>query len=311
MKIDVPVPVEQLVRDPFAETRQMAVADPITALRHFVAGKDIRQLESSFLAMQQVDAPVVHTFGPGIYIREVSIPAGTIAIGHRQKHEHMNIMLKGRVTVVNEDGSLAELVAPMAFVGKPGRKIGYIHEDMVWQNIYATTETDVEKLEAMFLEKSDEWHREQDVRHRVQVIEHEVDRQDFAAAIAEYGFAPEVVQAQSEDSADQIEMPKGAYRIMVSDSPIHGKGVFATASFKAGEVIAPARIAGKRTPVGRYTNHSAKPNARMAWIASDTIGLVAAADISGCAGGELGEEITIDYRQALELLGVRRVSCQE
>ena len=34
---------------------------------------------------------------------------------------------------------------------------GYILKDMVWQNIYATDETDVEKLEAMFLDKSQTW----------------------------------------------------------------------------------------------------------------------------------------------------------
>ena len=71
-----------------------------------------------------------------------------------------------------------------------------------------------------------------------------------------------------------------------------------------GAVIAPARIAGKRTPAGRYTNHSAKPNAVMVQLPSGDIDLVASRHISGCAGGQLGEEITIDYRQALRLSGI-------
>jgi hypothetical protein len=40
----------------------------------------------------------------------------------------------------------------MTFVGKPGRKVAYIIETVVFQNIYATDETDIEKLENMFVE---------------------------------------------------------------------------------------------------------------------------------------------------------------
>jgi hypothetical protein len=88
-------------------------------------------------------------------MREVTIPSGSIAIGHHQNFEHMNIFLKGRVTMVNSDGTTSELNAPMCFVGKPGRKIGYIHEDVVWLNVYPTEETSVEKLEAHYLTKSE------------------------------------------------------------------------------------------------------------------------------------------------------------
>ena len=84
----------------------------------------IEGLEKTFLEEPQVACPVIHRFGPGVYIREVSIPQGTIAIGHKQKHEHLNVFLKGRVSMFNEDGSISQLKAPMIFVGKPGRKIG-------------------------------------------------------------------------------------------------------------------------------------------------------------------------------------------
>ena len=116
--------------------------------------KTLEAVESKMLDINQVECPVVHRFGPGIYIREVTIPADSFAIGHKQNFEHMNVFLKGRVTMLNEDGSTTELKAPMIFVGQPGRKIGYIHEDMVWLNIYATNETDIEKLEAHYFKKA-------------------------------------------------------------------------------------------------------------------------------------------------------------
>lgn len=257
-------------------------------------------LEREFLKLPQVNCPVVHRFGPGIYIREVTVPAGSYAIGHAQRFEHMNVFLKGRVTVINDDGSKTELVAPMTFVGKPGRKIGYVHEDMVWQNIYATTETDIATLEATYLDKSDGW---QAHHASIPLLAHDADRSDYADVLEEFGFTEAIARAQSEDESDQTPFPHGAYKVAVMASQIQGDGLFATADIMPFEIIAPARIGGKRTPAGRYTNHSKSPNARMIMRDNGDIDLVCTAmnGIKGCAGGNLGEEITIDYREALRL----------
>ena len=95
-----------------------------------------------------------HHFGPGIYIKEVTMPAGAVIVGKVHKVEHMCVMLTGRMILVQEDGSKQELIAPATFVAKPGRKVAYIIETTVFQNIYATDETDVEKLENMFVDNS-------------------------------------------------------------------------------------------------------------------------------------------------------------
>lgn len=119
--------------------------------------KTVELAEQKCLKLPQVECPIVHRFGPGIYIREMFIPAGTFVIGHHHNFENTNIMLKGRLTLLNEDGTTTELTAPFFYVGKPGRKMAYIHEDVVWQNIYATDERDIEKLESQFITKSTEW----------------------------------------------------------------------------------------------------------------------------------------------------------
>ena len=270
-----------------------------------ITEEKVQQLEAEFLKHEQVDCPVVHRFGPNIYIREVTIPAGTLSIGHYQKTEHLNIMISGRVTMVNEDGSKNELIAPQVFVSKPGRKIGYIHEKMVWQNVYATLETDVEKLESMFLEKSITWQENQKAQNLLLTLDHSSDVADYYLAIAEYGFDHETVRKQTENMDDQIPMPFGNYKMMIANSRIDGKGVFATGNIAQGEVIAPARIDGKRTPVGRYSNHAKNANGIMVLRDNGNIDLVANKAINGCQGGNLGEEITIDYRQALNL-AIRR-----
>ena len=117
----------------------------------------INDLERCMLDMPQAECPVVHHFGPGLYIREMTAAAGTLIIGHAHKGEHMNILLKGKVRILNELGVPEVLEAPAVFIAKPGRKIALVLEDMVWQNIYATTETDLDKIDELFIDKSQAW----------------------------------------------------------------------------------------------------------------------------------------------------------
>lgn len=116
----------------------------------------IDAVEAMMLDAEQIECPVTHHFGPGIYIREVFMPAGAYVMGHAHKCENMNVMIKGKMAVC-VDGEAKVIEGPCIFTGGPGRKFAYIIEDTIFQNIYATTETDVDVLESMFVEKSDAW----------------------------------------------------------------------------------------------------------------------------------------------------------
>ena len=104
--------------------------------------------------LPQTDCKTKHYFGPGIYIREVTMPAGTVVIGKPHRKEHMCVMLQGRMVVVLGDGTKQELVAPLTFVGSAGRKVAYILETTVFQNILATDETDIDVLENMLVDNT-------------------------------------------------------------------------------------------------------------------------------------------------------------
>jgi hypothetical protein len=95
-----------------------------------------------------------HHFGPNIYIKEVTMPAGSLIIGKHHRMEHLCNMISGRMIVLDADGNRAEFIAPMTFMAKPGRKIAYIIETVVFQNIYSTPETDIQKLEDMCVDNS-------------------------------------------------------------------------------------------------------------------------------------------------------------
>jgi quercetin dioxygenase-like cupin family protein len=268
--------------------------DIVLAERPFTE-QDVLRLESAFLKEEQVDCPVTHHFGPGVYIREVIMPTGAYIIGHDHKHPQFNIMLEGRLTLIRSDGTRHELTAPQTFVGAPGKKIAYIHETVRWQNVYATAETDVETLEDWLYEPSD------NLDEARQLLTHDKtgDRADYAAALTDLGLTEADVE-QAMGGAPS-PMPHGSYKMQVSASSVHGKGVFSTAEISAHEMIAPVRIGGEWTPAGRFINHSKTPNAE--WVASENgdLYLFASEDISGCKGGILGEEITVDYRHALPL----------
>lgn len=271
--------------------------DLVEAARQGELPAVLDRVKSAALAMPQVDCPVRHHFAPGLYVRELQMPAGTFAIGHRHKFAHLNILMEGKVLVLNDDGTTRELAAPAMFIGEPGRKVGVVLENMTWLNIYATDERDVATLEATLLEADGEFKAAEQQRARSSLP---LDRADFHAALAAVGVTHADADAEALREDNVVPLPPGSYLFKTASSPIHGRGIFATGPIEPGERIGPMRIGNSRTPLGRYVNHSADPNARPVRVPGG-IDLEALREIRGCQGGFQGDEITIDYRKALAL----------
>lgn len=252
------------------------------------------RIESKALALPQVACPVVHTFAPGVYLREVRLPAGSLVVGHCHRHAHLNVMMEGRALLIGDDGHANEVCAPYQVITPPGRKVAQILEPTVWVNVYATDERDVETLESMLFDKSEAF-----TASELAPEPCHSDRADYCAMLVDIGMTAEQVAAIATEESDLIPLPWGSYKFGVFQSGIHGRGLFATAPIVPGEVIAPARIDGKRTPAGRYTNHSATPNAAMVAMPNGDVYLVSVSHIGGQLGGMHGQEITVDYRQAI------------
>jgi hypothetical protein len=270
-------------------------------------GFDLRTTESKlelakvFLDGEQTPNSIVHRFGGGLYIREAHYPKNTFIVGQEHVSEHMNVLLKGSINVIDGDGSVQTLVAPHMFVAKAGSKVGYTLEDVVWQNIYVTNSTDVEHLESVLFKSPDILKQHQEEKLSQQYPLHEEDREDFLAMALESGWSVEDIELASKHREDCIPFPPGTYCISTGDSPIQGKGIFATSSIKQGELIAPMRLSGCRTPAGYTTNHAKNPNAMAVVNDVGDMFLVATRDISGMVGGDLGEEVTLDYRQVMQV----------
>lgn len=114
------------------------------------------------------------------------------------------------------------------------------------------------------------------------------ERSDFLMMLAEEGVSETEARAQSEAVTDQISFPLSD-TLRIGESMIEGVGMFTNADIVRGALIAPARVFGKRTSVGRYVNHSPSPNSEMRADGNDIV-LAAIRDIAA------GEELTTDYR---------------
>lgn len=103
--------------------------------------------------LDPVEIDPVHRFARGLYAREIMIPAGTLLVGKRHRTQHLNVISAGRIRVWAEGESVREIVAPFAFVAEPGtQRVGFTLEDTIWTTVHATTETDLEKLEAELID---------------------------------------------------------------------------------------------------------------------------------------------------------------
>lgn len=98
--------------------------------------------------------PLRHIFAPGVYAREMNLPAGHWAIGKIHKHAHLSFITKGRIAVLTEDGPVV-YVAPYAFVSTPGAKrVVLAIDDTTWTTVHVTEKTDLKDIEADVIAKS-------------------------------------------------------------------------------------------------------------------------------------------------------------
>lgn len=92
------------------------------------------------------ELPVRHTFAPGVYAREMTIPEGIVVVGRIHRHAHVNVISKGKCRVLTEFG-FETLEAPCTFVSQPGTKRIVVSLDtVVWTTIHPTELTDPEAI---------------------------------------------------------------------------------------------------------------------------------------------------------------------
>jgi len=251
----------------------------------------IINLQNELLKMPQSDIVTEHTFLPGIYERKITIPPWTILTGAEHKTGYKVRLEKGTIAVNVED-TVKILMAPMEFESKPGaQRVGRVfEEEVVWTDVYENSDNcqDLEILEQRLFVVPECGLQDNRIKKELKEVQ-----EDYKLFCKELGLNQQEIDKIVSITYDLMDMPK-EYFTEIRKSKIHGKGLFATKSFKMWDVVCPCRLDGKRTPGGRYVNHSNKQNLMPIKIGDD-IYAVACKDIYQ------NEELLLDYRSMVRV----------
>lgn len=250
-----------------------AVEKPRVSLGDFKAG--LAEAIASG-TVEQVVPPVEHYHTKDQYARRIFVKGGTGIITKVHKTEHITVALKGRCTVVDENGVKSEVVAPSVFVTKPGTwRAVYAHDDVEWVTVHVCSLSNLSDIEEALVCDSQE----------------EFDKEDYERVLVEYNMNERMARLVSENPRTQTEAPSDETGTYIGESTRQGMGVFANRDFEPGEFLGTVRIGTLRTPIGRYTNHSANPNCEFR-IGGKGLEAYAVKPINA------GQEITVCYRLA-------------
>ena len=110
-------------------------------------GVPMDELEAALVEYPKAECPVTHRFTPGMYIREIHIPAGTMLTSATHLTEHPYVLSQGVAYVTTQDGKREVLTAPHTGITQPGtQRAIYAEEDIIWTTFHSTDETDVETI---------------------------------------------------------------------------------------------------------------------------------------------------------------------
>lgn len=104
-----------------------------------------------------------HSFGDGIYVREIFIPKGMTVMGKIHKYDCAYFLLKGEITAFSESRGVENIKAPHYMISSAGTKrVSYAHEDTIRVTIHKNPHDirDLEELEDYLIAKNyDEFER--------------------------------------------------------------------------------------------------------------------------------------------------------
>jgi hypothetical protein len=114
----------------------------------------IEHLESHLIGLPQTEIPATHRFAPGLYMREIRVPAGTLMTGRVHRFEHVSVMVSGAMTTL-VDGEMKRIEGYHPFIAPAGTKrVGYTHTEVVWLTVHLNPDElrDIEQIEATLCE---------------------------------------------------------------------------------------------------------------------------------------------------------------
>lgn len=115
---------------------------------HTPSLESIQTLQNALAPMPQVDTTLTHLFAPGMYVRNLAIPAGTVVVGKMHRHSHPVMLTKGETTILTDNG-MERITAPHVWISQPGAKrVLFTHSDCEFVTVHLNTD-DVQDLDVL------------------------------------------------------------------------------------------------------------------------------------------------------------------
>lgn len=96
--------------------------------------------------------PVNHWLAPGVYVREIALPADSVVVGRIHRFEHLSIITRGRVTVFTEHGKRSYAAGDVFLAPAGTKRVVWTHEDATWLTVHPNPDdlADAAQLEQRF-----------------------------------------------------------------------------------------------------------------------------------------------------------------
>jgi quercetin dioxygenase-like cupin family protein len=121
-------------------------------LPYHVSREQVDRLQAEMAAMPQAELVTEHQFSPGMYMRKLYRPAGTLIVGKVHKEPHFFLCAKGEIIAWTENG-MKRLQAGDVIESKPGTKrVTLAVTDAIGITIHRTDKTDLDEIEAELIE---------------------------------------------------------------------------------------------------------------------------------------------------------------
>jgi quercetin dioxygenase-like cupin family protein len=121
-------------------------------LPNHVSREQVERLQAQMAAMPQAELVTEHQFSPGMYMRKLYRPAGTLIVGKVHKEPHFFLCAKGEIIAWTENG-MKRLQAGDVVESKPGTKrVTLAVTDAIGITIHRTDKTDLDEIEAELIE---------------------------------------------------------------------------------------------------------------------------------------------------------------
>ena len=137
---------DRLTREEFLG---LPVSPEVLAARGLIQRlEDVLRFAPEGAAIHEDTLVPVHRHAAGLYMRELTMPAGSVIVGKRHAQSHGVIITRGECVVVTERGQEV-LKAPCTFVSPAGEKRAlFVIEETTWITVHATQAKNMADIEA-------------------------------------------------------------------------------------------------------------------------------------------------------------------